>query len=448
MNCSDTRQKLSEYLDGELSERDGRLVREHLDACGDCRAELRELERTVKLVRQTRPAELRGDLLPGIRERLERPERERTAILRFLSLPQAKAALAACVVLSVCAYVVLVTDSSRVSQGKGKDLRPTVPAATRTAPADPAKAAAPVQERRRADTDSGAAEILAQPVAGPGVSIAEKPAAGPGAARKSAARSLAPAMREEAEGAAVAAAVTPEPTPAFKRSESMEADGRLWGDEKDSVKEAEPAHAPASPALRKEQTAFKKPAPAAESKAETADEKNAKSRGSARDYGYVQMEQEDVAERAKQDIPVATAAAMPAVKDGEDELNEADQNKAGKAAISRQTASVRVISISGADTNKLAVVLEKYMVDGKKAAGVERDRTAIPADGGKAVQAAEGGMAVTVHAGNYDKLLSELRKIGAVTEGETGDKSLSLAAGSSSRQTHKAITVRITILRP
>ncbi len=64
--------RLSEYLDGELSGRDRRRLDEHLVTCGRCRSVLEELSRVVDEARGlATPLEPERDLWPGIDLRLD-----------------------------------------------------------------------------------------------------------------------------------------------------------------------------------------------------------------------------------------------------------------------------------------------------------------------------------------------------------------------------------------
>jgi len=70
MRHADARSRLSEYLEGDLSERDEARVRDHLHRCAECRAELRELRVVVAALRELPPAEPPGDLAAQVRARL------------------------------------------------------------------------------------------------------------------------------------------------------------------------------------------------------------------------------------------------------------------------------------------------------------------------------------------------------------------------------------------
>jgi len=73
--------KLSDYLDGELSDAERAAVDAHVASCPSCAATLRDLEQVVERARSlpARPPE--GDLWPGIADRIERTPP--TRVLRF-----------------------------------------------------------------------------------------------------------------------------------------------------------------------------------------------------------------------------------------------------------------------------------------------------------------------------------------------------------------------------
>jgi anti-sigma factor RsiW len=73
MQCEEVRPRLDAYLDGELAETEGALLRSHLEGCPDCGPEIAALERLRESIRRAAPdyraaAELRS----GIRFALRR----------------------------------------------------------------------------------------------------------------------------------------------------------------------------------------------------------------------------------------------------------------------------------------------------------------------------------------------------------------------------------------
>lgn len=63
--------RLSEYLDGDLDPRDEALIEEHLVDCATCRATLAELRAVVARATALPPAEPKADLWSDIRARIE-----------------------------------------------------------------------------------------------------------------------------------------------------------------------------------------------------------------------------------------------------------------------------------------------------------------------------------------------------------------------------------------
>jgi hypothetical protein len=101
--------RLSEYLDGELAERERRELDRHLEGCGECRAALAGLESVVAEARSLGQAAPPEDLWPAIAARIEprQPRPSRRGLLAHwlgrevtLSLPQAAAAGLALIVIS------------------------------------------------------------------------------------------------------------------------------------------------------------------------------------------------------------------------------------------------------------------------------------------------------------------------------------------------------------
>ena len=72
MNCQEIAQRLSAFLDGELSDSERLLVRQHLDTCGPCAAEYRNLAFVWDRLGELPRAEPRTHLWPRIEGRLDR----------------------------------------------------------------------------------------------------------------------------------------------------------------------------------------------------------------------------------------------------------------------------------------------------------------------------------------------------------------------------------------
>ena len=129
--------RLSDYLDDELSADERRAVEAHVATCGECASVLDELRQVVARARTIEPRPPQADLWPGIERRIDRP-----ALRRFsFTLPQALAASVAIALLSG-ALVWLAFGSPRA-------LRDENTAASQPAPA--ARGSSPVFETPRAD---------------------------------------------------------------------------------------------------------------------------------------------------------------------------------------------------------------------------------------------------------------------------------------------------------
>jgi anti-sigma factor RsiW len=75
--------RLSEYLDGELSARDCKAIRKHMEGCANCQGFLKTLEKTVDLCRRypaqdvPKPikAQARAELLAAYRAGMKKRNR-------------------------------------------------------------------------------------------------------------------------------------------------------------------------------------------------------------------------------------------------------------------------------------------------------------------------------------------------------------------------------------
>ena len=102
MNHSKVRARLDEYLERDLPTREYDRVSKHLAECAECRAELRELEATVALLRRLPDPELPRAFTETVMARVRAGEAEPSGVLVWLSrlteparaLPMALATLA------------------------------------------------------------------------------------------------------------------------------------------------------------------------------------------------------------------------------------------------------------------------------------------------------------------------------------------------------------------
>ncbi len=110
--------RLSEYLDGELSPADARLVERHLESCPPCASALDELKAVVARAAALEERAPADDLWPGIAERIAEAEPPAVVPIRkrriALSIPQLAAAGVALAALSgAAAWLASGTASGR-----------------------------------------------------------------------------------------------------------------------------------------------------------------------------------------------------------------------------------------------------------------------------------------------------------------------------------------------
>lgn len=99
--------RLSEYLDGELSPAERAAIDAHLSHCVECRATLAELRQVIARAAAVQDSRPHRDLWPGIAERIGAPSLARVSVLTraftsrlSFTLPQLAAASLALMVLS------------------------------------------------------------------------------------------------------------------------------------------------------------------------------------------------------------------------------------------------------------------------------------------------------------------------------------------------------------
>jgi hypothetical protein len=81
--------RLSDYLDGELSPDERAQLEQHLDRCPACAATLAELGAVVERARALAPAEPERDLWPGIASAIGAPRRRETTPAAEIAAPAA-----------------------------------------------------------------------------------------------------------------------------------------------------------------------------------------------------------------------------------------------------------------------------------------------------------------------------------------------------------------------
>lgn len=87
MKCAEVRIKLSEYLDGELSAEERKVVESHLEGCDECRRELQELERAVGHVHSLEEVEPPPWFAQNVMQRVRAEAEPKKGLLRRLFHP-------------------------------------------------------------------------------------------------------------------------------------------------------------------------------------------------------------------------------------------------------------------------------------------------------------------------------------------------------------------------
>ncbi|MBM4381851.1 MAG: zf-HC2 domain-containing protein [Deltaproteobacteria bacterium] len=159
------RRRLSEYLDGSLSERAQRAVAIHLDACAQCRRELAELRATVQLLRSLPELEEPAFLATRIEARIEAGEAAPTWRDRVRDLADAALASNWMPAASAVAALFVVATALQVQvniQLPWAAAPPQVPQAPAAAPAPfsaPSFSPPPVTLVSRAEVPPGATPV-------------------------------------------------------------------------------------------------------------------------------------------------------------------------------------------------------------------------------------------------------------------------------------------------
>jgi anti-sigma factor RsiW len=170
-------ERLSEYVDGDLSDRDRAALEAHLPSCVTCRETIEDLRALVNQARVLEPSEPSVDLWPSIAARIEASSRPVTMRQRpswmgwriSLSLPQASLAALALVAITASAMWWTVGQAPRLVT-RGPSVSGARPLAVGTGPAAPSPAAtSPKTSRttsatsRMASPDDALAAAFADP---------------------------------------------------------------------------------------------------------------------------------------------------------------------------------------------------------------------------------------------------------------------------------------------
>lgn len=86
MDCSRTKELLSDYIDGILDKEHESLVRDHLLQCGDCRNELESMKAVIREIGSLDKVKAPGDFLAALHGRMER-ESWFQKVKNFLFMP-------------------------------------------------------------------------------------------------------------------------------------------------------------------------------------------------------------------------------------------------------------------------------------------------------------------------------------------------------------------------
>lgn len=135
MNCVQTRELFSEYLDRRLAAWQSTAVEEHVGSCPDCRGELEALQKTVSLLGTLDEIEPSGDFIGEVERKIARGERWRRVWGWLFEPVKIKVPLevTALAILSVMAYQLAKSpelSSERQSLAPLRELK-TAPAAQR-----------------------------------------------------------------------------------------------------------------------------------------------------------------------------------------------------------------------------------------------------------------------------------------------------------------------------
>ncbi len=111
------REKLSEYIDGTLSQEEASAVRDHLDRCPDCMEEYEDIVNIIGHMQRMESLETPDSFVEKIHERIERPSSIQKLVKRFffpikIKVPLELAGLAAAALLVV--YIVGIRGKQQV----------------------------------------------------------------------------------------------------------------------------------------------------------------------------------------------------------------------------------------------------------------------------------------------------------------------------------------------
>jgi negative regulator of sigma E activity len=152
--------RLSDYLDGELSAEECGDVEAHLRECASCNDVLNELKRVVALARSIEPRPPQADLWAGIAERIDaagRPPAQPVERANVTAFPHRMPRRIAFTLPQLAAAALVV---AAVSGGVAWALRPSFTGTPQVVPYDRV-ASAPRERSAAADTGASAADVSA-----------------------------------------------------------------------------------------------------------------------------------------------------------------------------------------------------------------------------------------------------------------------------------------------
>lgn len=150
MNCQETRELFSEYLDQRLPSLEHASIEDHLKGCADCQRELAALKRTVALLGSLDDIETAPDFLSQVERKIAKGERIRR-VWDWLFVPiklKVPLEITALVVLSIIAFQISKSPERSRESDLERDLEDSKTAA-QSRPAETRKKVTPAQESYR-----------------------------------------------------------------------------------------------------------------------------------------------------------------------------------------------------------------------------------------------------------------------------------------------------------
>lgn len=386
MNCKETQPLLSEHIDGVLDTDTQSQLREHLDKCPKCRDELDALRRTIKLLQEVEEVQPPADLLPRIHAKLAQGTEQPRGIWRIVWNPQARVALAATFVVSLCVYGFIYVDRKSAY---------VVPAVEKPVPAKE--------------------EALAQPA-------------------------VAPIPEEPAKQADKALTVQPAKRRTMKKSLSREVNGKIWreaeGFGKKAKQEEKPAPVPATtatararPAVTRDQVLLESTFHDRKRTVMKTKESGAAERG---DVAASRTVRPSVASARAKTAPRAVARQAVAADSATEALKGGGEEKEKDKSVAQSSPTITVTSKNRQSVmdvlNAFALREEKEDVAKLPSAEAAAFAPDLSESRSRMTVPAKDVIAVKIRAQDYPKLIEKLKGTGKVTVARKPDENLSAAA--------------------